>query len=116
MPILTRAFKDGDIVTSGSTHISGAEAVGQLVKYRLRLFMGEYPFNINEGVDWMGKVLGKQDPYTRESEIKRVIAGTPGVIQLSSFYTNLDSVTRKYTVICGIITEYGSTTVEVSEP
>lgn len=116
MPIRTRTFEDGDIVTSGSTHINGAEAIGQLVKYRLRLFMGEYPFNINEGTDWTGRVLGKQDPYTRESEIKRVISNTEGVLQLSSFSADLNSVTRKYSVVCGIITEYGSLTLEVPEP
>lgn len=116
MTIVTRAFKDGDIVTSGTTLVRDAEAVGQLVKYRLHLFLGEYPFDRNEGTDWTGKVLGKQDEYTRESEIKRVISLTPQVIQLSSFFTSLDNTTRKYTVKCGIITPYGSTTVEVSEP
>lgn len=116
MTVITRAFKDGDIVTSGTNIIDGQEAIGQLVKYRLRLFMGEYPFNINEGVNWMGSVLGKQDDYTRESELKRVISGTPGVIRLSSFYADFDAMTRKYTVFCGIITEYGSTTLEVTEP
>lgn len=116
MTIVTRAFENGDIVTSGSTQIRDAAAIGQLVKYRLRLFMGEYPYNINDGVDWKGKVLGKQDPYTREFEIKRVISKTPGVLRLSSFTASLSQDTRKYTVTCGIITKYGPTTLEVSEP
>lgn len=114
--IKTRAFKNGDIVTSGYTLVRGQEAIGQLVKYRLHLFMGEYPYNINEGTDWFGKVMGKQDESIREAEIKRVIASTEGVIQLSSFSASLNSETRKFTVFCGIITEYGSTILEVSEP
>lgn len=101
-----------DMVTSGRTILKDAEAVAAVVRHRLRLFVGEYPFNIEAGTDWFGRILGKKEQYEREAELKRVISNTENVISLSYFDVTEDPDERKFSVRCGIITPFGEASIE----
>ena len=105
----------GDIVTSGEQFIDGAAEIGQTVKTRLRLFLGEYFRDVTDGTPWWESILGKEGTLSsKEAIIKNRIVRTDGVIQLLSFETDFDISTRVYTVSAGILTQYGETSITVT--
>lgn len=105
----------GDITTSGQQFITGTEEVAQTVKTRLRLFLGEYFRDINDGVPWWESILGKDGTLSsKEAIIKNRIIRTPGVIRLVSFSTTFDLPTRVYTIKAGILTQSGVIELEES--
>ncbi len=107
--------ESGDIVTSGEQFITGADEIAQTVKTRLRLFLGEYFRDINEGVPWWESILGKDGTLSsKESILKIKISQTPGVIRLVSFTTDFNITTREYSVIAGILTAFGEIEVVAS--
>ena len=54
-----RLDDNGDIATSGIQFIGQAEEIAQTVKTRLKLFLGEYFRDINDGTPWFQQILGK---------------------------------------------------------
>ena len=98
----------GDIVTSGRQFTTGAEEVAQTVKTRLRLFLGEYFRDINDGTPWWESIMGKDGTLSsKEAIIKNRIIRTEGVVRILSFGTEFDLATRKYTIKADILTKYG---------
>lgn len=98
----------GDIVTSGEQFIFDQEDIAQCVRTRLALFLGEYFRNIKDGTPWYEQILGKFASLdTVEAVLRARIANTPGVIRLTSFSTDFDIQTRKYSVTAGILTQFG---------
>ena len=107
--------ENGDIVTSGVQFTSAVEEVAQTVKTRLRLFKGENFRDITDGTPWWESILGKEGTLSsKEAIIKNRIIRTDGVIRLVSFSTDFDIATRVYTVNAGILTEYGTTELTVT--
>lgn len=83
----------------GLAAISGEGAVAQHVRYRLRLVKGELPWDLDAGVDYFGIVFKKGATNSQiETELQRVILGTPGVVQLLSLVLNRNAQTRKLSV------------------
>lgn len=106
---------DGDITTSGRQFTTEVEEVAQTVKTRLRLFLGEYFRDVTDGTPWWESILGKEGTLSsKEAIIKNRIIRTEGVTQLIEFSTDFDINTRAYTVTAGILTQYGSTTVSLT--
>lgn len=98
----------GDIVTSGSQFLTGREEVAQTVQTRLALFLGEYFRNIKDGTPWYEQILGKFTSLdTVEAVLRTRIATSPGVVRLTSFSTDFDVNTRRYSVNAGILTQFG---------
>ncbi len=99
----------GDIITGGEMQfIIGREEIAQTVKTRLALFLGEYFRNILDGTPWYEQILGKFTSLDVAESVLRVrIASTPGVIRLTSFDTDFDIDTRRYSVTAGILTAFG---------
>lgn len=98
----------GDIVTRGQQFIGEREEIAQTVLTRLRLFLGEYFRDITDGTPWYEQILGKFSSLaTVEAVLRARIANTPGVIRLTSFTTDFNIDTRKYSVTAGILTKYG---------
>lgn len=99
----------GDIVTSGELQfIGGREEIAQTVKTRLALFLGEYFRNITDGTPWYEQILGKFTSLDVAESVLRVrIAATSGVVRLTSFNTDFDIDTRRYSVTAGILTIHG---------
>ena len=107
----------GDIVTSGVQFISEKDEIAQTITTRLKLFLGEYFRDEDEGTDWFGRVMGKDQPEGRaESEIKRRIFQTEGVYRVLNLVTDLDIDTRQYSFNCQVITVFGAIELSLSEP
>ena len=106
----------GDIATSGEQFIGATEEIAQTVRTRLKLFLGEYFRNINDGVPWFQQILGKgQSLSVKDVIIKRRILQTPGVIAVFDFTTDFDLQLRKYSVSTGIVTEFGNALITISD-
>ncbi len=107
-----RLDENGDIVTQGRQFTGGVEEIEQTIRTRLRLFLGEYFRDITDGTPWFEQILGKGASMSaRESALRNRIARSPGVIRLTSFSTDFDINTRKYSVTAGALTQYGLITV-----
>ena len=105
---------NGDIVTSGVTWATEAEAVAQTVKTRLRLFLGEYFRDITVGVPWLSQANGEPGILAKgfsqdqvESLLRLTIAQTDEVLQLLEFESTYDINTRKISIKATILTKYG---------
>lgn len=104
--------ENGDIVTQGSQFLTGQTEIEQTIRTRLRLFLGEYFRDITDGTPWFEQILGKGTSMSaREAALRNRIVRTPGVIRLTSFSTDFDLNTRKYTVTAGALTTFGLLTV-----
>lgn len=93
--------------------ISGAEAVGQAVVTRLRLFRGEWWENMYEGIPMWQSMLGvvgtKKDAIDRI--IQDTILATEGVRRITALNSIFDRQTREYKFYCAIETIYGMTAI-----
>ena len=105
---------NGDIVTSGVTWATEAEAVAQTVKTRLRLFLGEYFRDITVGVPWLSQSNGEAGILAKgfsqdqvESLLRLTIAQTDEVLQILEFESTYDINTRKVSIKATILTKYG---------
>lgn len=104
----------GDIETSGRQFTSGAEEVAQTIKTRLRLYLGEYFRNINDGTPWWESILGKKGSLaSKETIIKNRIIRTNGVKQLVAFSTDFNIDTRVYSISAVVLTDFGETTINL---
>lgn len=90
------------------------EAVGQAVETRLRLWLGEWFLDIEEGTPYFQGVLGKKTLDEADQTIKQRILGTQGMVDIESYASSIDPETRIMTVICTINTIYGQTAVQVA--
>lgn len=109
----------GDLVTRGILWASDKDAVAQNVATRLKLYLGEYFRDITDGVPWFEKdngtdgILGKGYSLVQvESILRNRIARTKGVLKLLSFSIDFDETTRKMTVSCSVLTEWGAEEVQ----
>jgi len=107
---------NGDITTSGQQFTTERDEIAQTVKTRLRLYLGEYFRDITDGTPWWEQILGKpKSQSAAESAIKNRIVRTDGVVRLTSFSTDFDRDTRKFSITCGILTTYGQTDLIISQ-
>lgn len=107
-----RLDENGDIVTQGTQFLTGVEEIEQTIRTRLRLFLGEYFRDISDGTPWFEQILGKGTSMSaREAALRNRILRTPGVVRLTSFSTDFNVDTRKYTVTAGALTTFGLLTV-----
>ncbi|MDH0030306.1 MULTISPECIES: hypothetical protein [unclassified Acinetobacter] len=90
------------------------QAVGQAVLTRLRLWVGEWFLNIDDGTDWLDQVLGRGTSLLYEQVIKQRILGTQGVTEITDFFTQYDPNTRELAIQTTINTIYGETTLQES--
>lgn len=104
--------ENGDIVTQGAMFITGITEIEQTIRTRLKLFLGEYFRDITDGTPWFEQILGKGSSMSaREAALRNRIARTGGVVRLTSFSTDFDLNTRKYSVTVGALTTFGLLTV-----
>ncbi len=103
-----RLDENGDIVTSGVQFISEREEIAQTIRTRLRLFLGEYFRNSQDGTPWFQDILGKGSTLTnKDAAIKRRIVQTDGVLQILTYDADYDINTRQYTVTGSVLTTFG---------
>lgn len=104
----------GDYTFGGGSSawlVNSPEAVGQAVLTRLRLAVGEWFLDTEEGTPYQQQILGMGKLATYDAAIIDRIVNTPGVDALVAYSSNLDTRTRKLSVSATINTAYGQTTV-----
>lgn len=95
-------------------YINSPAAVGQAVKTVLLLWLGEWYLDITTGVPYLEGVLGKHSQDEADMTMKSQINDVQGVVNIASFQSIIDPVTRKYSIVDLVInTIYGQTQVEL---
>jgi hypothetical protein len=85
-----------------------AEGVGQLVGTRLKLWLGQWYLNVDDGTPYLTRVLGKYTEDFRDAAIQQRILGTPNVTGLEGYNSQLDRQPRVWTVAATVSTSYGT--------
>lgn len=85
--------------------------VAQNVSTRLRLWLGEWFLNVEDGMPWLTQVIGKYTTATRDFAITQRILGTPGVLSIATYGSQLDRDTRQFDVQSSINTIYGPSVI-----
>lgn len=79
--------------------VTGAEAVGQHVRQRLKTFAGEWFLDTTAGVPWLSQIMGKKyDPALAEAVVKAEILDTDGVVEITSFSVGFDRTERRLNI------------------
>jgi hypothetical protein len=107
--------KTGDYTFGGGfgDFLVDREAIAQMIKTRLLLFMGEWFADLNSGLPlWQG-IMGYagRNKQSVDSLIIANILGGQGVTNISNFSSKYDSSSRAYSCIAIVNTVYGQVTV-----
>lgn len=96
---LSTTFGDIYLVNGDLATVSGAAAILQNILQTLGVFAGEWFLNVNQGVDYLGKILIK-NPNQRiiDAILISQILSVPGVTALTSYSFKADFVTRTLSV------------------
>lgn len=92
--------------------VDSPEAVAQAAMTRLRLETGEWFLDVDEGTPYQTEVLGYGTAASRDVAISDRIVDTPGLTEITSYSSNLNPVTRLFTVDVKATTLYGPTTIQ----
>ncbi|ABR68779.1 phage protein [Escherichia phage phiEcoM-GJ1] len=99
------------IIGRGTTRISGAAQVAQLVKCRLLTIFGEWKLDNSLGLPWFEAIFTKQvRPSDIEAAIANIIRGTAGVQQLISIEIDADYRARSLGISFTALSDYGDIT------
>ena len=91
--------------------VDSPDAVAQAVRTRLMLFQDEWLYD-REGTPWTSEILGRVPPDAYDAALRARILGTPGVVEISSYSSAIDTNARELTVQVTIVTQYGRATME----
>jgi hypothetical protein len=83
-------------LTAGSpTLVSGAGAIAQQLRIRMKFFLGEWFLDTRLGIPYFQKILGKKRRKNLiDSIFRKAISTTPGVKTIDSFEQTFDGATR----------------------
>lgn len=99
-------------------YITGAQAVAQAVKTRLKLLLGEWWEDTSDGLPLFENILGVRGTQNNISSadnlIRQRILETEGVSNIITIISNFQSSSRTYSVHAELETLYGNVTVEVN--
>lgn len=102
--------------------VNSPEAVGQLVKTRLLLLLGEWFLDVTDGTPYATDVLGVGTQALYDQAIRNRIlttqdsSGNNLVTAITSYGSNLNTESRELTVIATINTIFGATSVNAVLP
>lgn len=94
-----------------TSFVTDAEAVAQAIKTKLKLFLGDFWEDLNDGLPFFQRIAGTRDKGEMDLLIQTRVLETPNVTGISSFESSIDS-SRKYTASMSVTTAFG--TVEVT--
>jgi hypothetical protein len=89
------------------------EAVGLACASRLRLWLGEWFLDIEEGTLYLQGVLGKKTKTQADETIQTRALGTQGLTGIPEYESVIDPDTRNMSVEFQIDTIYGPTSVQL---
>lgn len=116
--LLRKLDNNGDMqFGNGTTNFykDTPEAIAQNIYTRLKLWLGEWYLDTDEGTDWIGKCLGKNSMDSALLEIKQRILGTTGVNSIQNFSASIEPTSRKLTITGTVNTIYGDTDINYSD-
>jgi hypothetical protein len=88
-------------------YLKDADALAQSVKTRLRQWLNNCFFAMDEGVDWANELdIGTKGAL--DLDIKRVILQTGGVLRISEYTSTLDTDMRALSIEAHLDTIYGN--------
>jgi hypothetical protein len=90
------------------------EGVGQTVRTRLLLWLGEWYLNTDDGTPYLESILGKYSEAQADSAIQDRVLDTDNVTGIENYVSSLDATTRAMTVSFDLNTVYGTTTVQLT--
>lgn len=85
--------------------VNTPQAVAQAIATRLKLLKGDWFLDNRIGLD-KSLILGYGTQATRDHEIQQHILDTPGVLNIDSYSSSVDS--RNFTVVATVNTAYGA--------
>jgi hypothetical protein len=103
--------KDGDVCFGhgqADYWIDTPEGVAQAVASRLRLLVGEWFLDAEEGTPYVGGVLGMHTRESHDPVIRARILETEAVTSLDEYTSSFDANSRKLTIAATIGTLYGA--------
>lgn len=101
----------GDLHLTGDADPLGAPPVLQSILQRLRTFRGEWFLNKNLGVPYFQQILTKNPNRAAiDGLLQGTILSTPGVLRLTEYTSNFDTVGRVITVTFRCVTTSGVVT------
>jgi len=106
----------GDLVYSGGelSTVTGEDELQQSLLIAMSTSRGEWLFDTDAGVAYVGTVRGRPADLARAgAEFRRVAAGVDGVTDVEEVDLDLDETTRTLTVTVTVSTIYGDVTVTV---
>lgn len=88
------------------------ETVAQAILTRLKLWTSEYFVDLTEGTPYLEEIVGHTAEHTKSYDlaIQERILGTTGVQEITEYSSVLDE-TRKLSVNCTVLTDYGITNI-----
>ncbi len=81
------------------------QATAQIINSRLNSFLGDCFFDLGAGIDWF-TFLGSKNQIGLNLAISSTILNTPDVTGILQVFSNLNHVTRKFTVSYKVTTTY----------
>lgn len=101
---------EGDYLFGPATpwYVNSPQAVAQAIQTRLRLIRGTWFLDDRVGFD-LDLILGYGTQVTRDQEVRRVIAETEGVSEITQYSSSV--VDREFRVEATVETIYGTITI-----
>lgn len=94
--------------------INSPETVAQAVVTTLKLWLGEWYLNLNDGTPYPEGVIGKHSQATADQTLISQIQGVQGVRSLTNWVSTIDPNTRTYTSVGATLdTIYGQTQLQI---
>ncbi len=90
-------------LSSGTVELAtGADAIAQHIRVRLRLCLGEWFLDERVGVPYFQEILGQRRTAARaaftDQVLREVVSTTPGVLALTEFSSTFVGLTRELQV------------------
>jgi len=99
---------NGDLQLTNDANPQGTDSIIQLTMQRLRLFLGEWFMDTQDGLPWYQQILVKNtDKATVDGLLRDCILSTPGVSALLAYNSSQDKSRRTMTVSFTILTATG---------
>jgi hypothetical protein len=90
--------------------------VAQVVETSLRLWLGEWYLNVNDGTPYLESVVGSHSKDQADAAIVARINQCQGVINIQNYQSEYDGNTRAYTSISGTLnTIFGETQLQMED-
>lgn len=99
--------------SAGDFLVNTPDAVAQAVMTSLKLWLGEWYLNITDGTPYLEGIIGRHAKDTADATLVARITSVQGMISIENFSSEVDPVTRKYTVSGLLNTIYGPTQLQI---